>query len=122
MQPAPVVEPAPVPPKPVVAAPIRIAGTFVATLKPSAKAPVDKKEFTVSVPWDDSVMYDGAKLALEVPPTGKTVTTVLAKPPGGAAMSIKLTVPSTVETDTFALGAVAILTRRRRAAKRPEQV
>ena len=110
VQPAPVVEPAPVAAAPMpIVAPIPIVGTFVATLKPSAKAPVGKKEFTVSVPWDDAVMYNGAKLALQLPPTGRTVTTVLAKPSGGAAMSVKLTIPSTVETDTFALGAVTII-------------
>lgn len=92
-------------PKPL---PVPIAGTFTAVRKPSDKAPVGTVRFEVSIPWDDDKMYSKAKMSMYVPPVAKVISTTLPNKPRNGTLSVTLNLPSSVGTDDFALGAVAI--------------
>ena len=109
--PAPAVAHASVPtlaaprPKPL---PVPIVGSFTAVHKPSSKAPVGTVRFEVSIPWDDDKMYSKAKMSMYVPPVAKVISTTLPNKPRNGTLSVTVNLPSSVGTDDFALGAVAI--------------
>ena len=93
-------------PKPL---PIAVGGSFTAVHKPSAKTAQGKEQFVVTIPWDDAKMYHKAKLAMFVPKIMKAITTTLPQRPRDDTLSITLTLPSSVGTESFTLGAVSII-------------
>jgi hypothetical protein len=82
---------------------LQLPGTFVAVHKPSAKTPVGKKLYTVTMAWNEQ-MQPGCKLTFHVPPLGKSVTTTLTEKPNAGNLTLQLQMPDTVTDDSFPLG------------------
>jgi len=88
--------------------PIPVPGKFIATYKPGGKTPEGKLTFIVSIPWDEHLFYHKAKISLYIPALAKVVSTSLGKKPSSGIVSVGLTLPDSIGTDSFELGGVAI--------------
>ena len=82
---------------------LQLPGSFTAVHKPSAKTPVGKKLYTVTMAWNEQ-MQPGCKLTFHVPPLGKSVTTTLTEEPNAGNLTLQLQMPDTVTDDSFPLG------------------
>ena len=104
--------PTPAPPAPAPArtkhAPIPLPGIFTATHKPNPKLAQGKTQFSVTMPWDDALMYPKAKVSLYCAPIAKVVQVTLGQKPQSGLMSITLTVP-TQSTESFQISGAAIV-------------
>jgi hypothetical protein len=80
-----------------------LPGAFTAVHKPTSKAPVGKKLYTVTMAWTEQ-MQVGSKLTFHVPPLGKTVTTTLVEKPIAGNLTLQLQLPDTVKEESFAMG------------------
>ena len=80
-----------------------LPGNFMAVHKQSAKAPIGKRLYTVTMTWGKQ-MQPGCKLIFHVPPLGKNVTVTLTERPAAGNLTLQLQLPDTVKEDSFTLG------------------
>ena len=107
-------------PKPM---PILVPGTFVANHKASSGKTVnDSVQFIVDIPWNEHLMYPKAKLSMHVPPVAKMITSTLPSKPRDGKVSITLTLPKAVGTQSFTLGQVSITSGPKPAPRVPQPV
>ena len=107
-------------PPPSKAVPIPVPGTFEVTPVQSAKAPQGKIKAKLSMAWNDTIMYAGAKLSIFVQPMNKTVTTTLpSRPTPGDAIELTLTLDEAVGMAPFAVGPISITSGPKPATQAP---
>ena len=88
---------------------VLLPGEFVAHHKPSAKAPIGTKLFTIRMAWN-SLMMPGSKLTFFVPPMAKSVTTTLVQKPPDGNLILKIQLPAEIiPLDSFLLGECSIV-------------
>ena len=106
-------------PPPSKAVPIPVPGTFEVAPVQSAKAPQGKIKAKLTMAWDDTIMYSGAKLSIFVQPMNKTVTATLPPRPSDSAIELMLTLDDAVGMAPFAVGPISITSGPKPATQAP---
>ena len=85
----------------------------------TAKAPQGKIKAKLTMAWDDTIMYSGAKLSIFVQPMNKTVTATLPPRPSDGAIELTMTLDDAVGMAPFAVGPISITSGPKPATQAP---